>query len=134
MTSRNPDDPTPPQPTLTDLLVLLSELHALLKLTSALLQHWTTTQDTIERRLYGLQQAYANAGDYIIAQRRIGKLTRREAEVLWLLARGMNNRQIGQELGISAGTAKNHVTSILSKFSVSSRQEAVAWAQVLGLI
>lgn len=62
------------------------------------------------------------------------KLTRRELEVLQLLARGWDNRRIAEELEISEGTAKNHVTSIYSRLGVGSRAEAVAWAWERGVI
>jgi DNA-binding NarL/FixJ family response regulator len=62
------------------------------------------------------------------------KLTRRELEVLQLLARGWDNRRIAEELEISEGTAKNHVTSIYTRLGVCSRAEAVAWAWERGVI
>lgn len=52
-------------------------------------------------------------------------LTRREAEVLRLLAEGMNNRTIGEQLIISEKTVKNHVSSILKKMKVKDRTHAV---------
>ena len=52
-------------------------------------------------------------------------LTRREAEVLRLLAEGMNNRAIGEQLIISEKTVKNHVSSILKKMKVKDRTHAV---------
>jgi NarL family two-component system response regulator LiaR len=55
-------------------------------------------------------------------------LTPREKEVLGLLAQGMNNQQISEQLVISISTAKFHVSSVLTKLGVSSRTEAVAYA------
>lgn len=52
-------------------------------------------------------------------------LTRREAEVLRLLAEGLNNRAIGERLIISEKTVKNHVSSILKKMKVKDRTHAV---------
>jgi len=52
-------------------------------------------------------------------------LTRREAEVLRLLAEGLNNRAIGEHLIISEKTVKNHVSSILKKMKVNDRTHAV---------
>jgi DNA-binding CsgD family transcriptional regulator len=54
-------------------------------------------------------------------------LTPREQEVLALLSEGLSNRQIGDRLGISSAGAAYHVSEILSKLGVRSRQEAAAW-------
>jgi DNA-binding NarL/FixJ family response regulator len=53
------------------------------------------------------------------------RLTEREIEVLKLVARGMNNRDIAKELYISENTVKNHVRNILEKLQIHSRMEAV---------
>jgi two-component system NarL family response regulator len=53
------------------------------------------------------------------------KLTDREMQVLRLVARGMNNRDIAKELFISDNTVKNHVRNILEKLQIHSRMEAV---------
>jgi DNA-binding NarL/FixJ family response regulator len=60
-------------------------------------------------------------------------LTRRETEVLALLAEGQTNRQIGQELYITEKTASVHVSRILAKLGVAGRGEAAAIAHRLGL-
>ena len=60
-------------------------------------------------------------------------LTRREAEVLALVAAGRTNRQIGQELFITPKTAGVHVSRILAKLGVAGRGEAAAVAHRLGL-
>jgi DNA-binding NarL/FixJ family response regulator len=52
-------------------------------------------------------------------------LTKRELEVLRLMAGGYSNREIGDALGASEGTVKNHITSILSKLGVRDRVRAV---------
>src|SRR5690554_2812991 len=52
-------------------------------------------------------------------------LTKREAEVLRLMAEGKNNKAIGEFLFISEKTVKNHVSSILQKLSVVDRTQAV---------
>ena len=60
-------------------------------------------------------------------------LTRREAEVLALVAAGRTNRQIGGELFITEKTASVHVSRILAKLGVAGRGEAAAVAHRLGL-
>lgn len=56
------------------------------------------------------------------------KLTSRELEVLQLVAKGSNNRDIAKELFISENTVKNHVRNILEKLHLHSRMEAVVYA------
>ena len=60
-------------------------------------------------------------------------LTRREVEVLALVAEGRTNRQIGQALFITPKTASVHVSRILAKLGVAGRGEAAAVAHRLGL-
>ncbi len=55
-------------------------------------------------------------------------LTSREIEVLRLVAKGMSNREIADELFISENTVKNHVRNILEKLHLHSRMEAVVYA------
>ena len=56
------------------------------------------------------------------------RLTEREMEVLRLVAKGLNNRDIAKELFISGNTVKNHVRNILEKLHLHSRMEAVVYA------
>jgi DNA-binding NarL/FixJ family response regulator len=52
-------------------------------------------------------------------------LTRRETEVLRMMASGFSNREIGEALGTTEGTIKSHISSILSKMGVRDRIRAV---------
>jgi DNA-binding NarL/FixJ family response regulator len=61
-------------------------------------------------------------------------LTDRELDVLSLLAEGRPNKQIAQQLFISAATVHSHVLSILRKLGVSNRTQAVVFAQQHGLL
>lgn len=56
------------------------------------------------------------------------ELTPREKEVLRLIATGASNREIAQELYISEGTVKNHVTNILNTLNLRDRTQAAIWA------
>ena len=60
--------------------------------------------------------------------------TRRELEVLQLLAQGLTNRQMAERLGVSEHTVKFHVTALLGKFDARTRAEAVARAIRMGLL
>jgi DNA-binding NarL/FixJ family response regulator len=61
-------------------------------------------------------------------------LTRRELEILRLMAGGYSNREIADALGTAEGTVKNHASSILSKLGVRDRTRAVLKALELGYI
>jgi LuxR family maltose regulon positive regulatory protein len=61
-------------------------------------------------------------------------LTRREREVLQLLAAGASNREIARRLVLSLGTVKKHVSNICSKLDVQSRTQAIARARILHLL
>ncbi len=56
-------------------------------------------------------------------------LSKRETEVLKLVGEGKNNIEIAQDLYLSEGTVKNHVTQILSKLEMRDRIAAALWAQ-----
>jgi DNA-binding NarL/FixJ family response regulator len=56
------------------------------------------------------------------------ELTPRELEILHLIASGANNREIAQQLFISEGTVKNHVTNILNRLNLRDRTQAAIFA------
>ena len=58
---------------------------------------------------------------------KIEKLTKREIEVLKLLAVGMYNKEVAENLGISERTVKNHVSSIFKKLGVADRTQAAVF-------
>ncbi len=63
-----------------------------------------------------------------------GSLSRRELEVLTLVAQGLNNRAIAEQLFISENTVKNHIRNIHEKLQVHSRMEAVVRAVREGVL
>ncbi len=64
----------------------------------------------------------------------VDKLSVRELEVLRLVVEGRSNREIAERLFITEGTAKNHVSNILSKLGVRDRMQAALKAKEWGLV
>jgi DNA-binding NarL/FixJ family response regulator len=64
----------------------------------------------------------------------IDTLTRREREVLRLMAEGLDNHTLAQRLGVEYGTARSHVRNLIAKLEVHNRMQAVVRAVQLGLI
>ena len=81
--------------------------------------------------LRGLDRMRPSAGDL---QETPERLTKRELEVLRLLAGGYSNREISEALGTVEGTVKNHASSILAKLGVRDRTRAVLKALELGYL
>ena len=63
-----------------------------------------------------------------------GRLTRREREVLVLLAQGADNDGMAQRLVISPDTARTHIQNVLGKLGVHSRLEAAAFVTQNGIL
>ena len=59
----------------------------------------------------------------VVAEKKPENLTKRELDVLELLADGMNNKEIGEKLFLSEGTVRNHVSQILLKTGTRDRTE-----------
>ena len=70
----------------------------------------------------------------LVLEPRKDPLTKREIEVLRLLAWGYSNREIAEALGTAEGTVENHTSSILSKLGVRDRTRAVLKALELGYL
>jgi DNA-binding NarL/FixJ family response regulator len=64
---------------------------------------------------------------------RLALLTERERTILKMLAQGHTNHEISEQLVISIGTVKNHISSILSKLDVRDRTQAALWASQHGV-
>ena len=76
----------------------------------------------IDEQMDGARRSYSEPGSPF------HPLSDREMEVLACVVRGMSNKEIAGLLGISHQTVKNHVTSILRKFGVEDRTQAVVYA------
>ncbi len=86
------------------------------------------TREDLARSLRSVGE-HAAASDDLIEP-----LTRREEEVLNLVATGLNNREIGEILFVSERTIKTHVEHIIGKLSVSDRVQAAVWAARHGMV
>jgi DNA-binding NarL/FixJ family response regulator len=86
------------------------------------LDHW------IDEQMEGTRRSYSEPGAPF------HPLSDREMEVLACVVRGMSNKEIATLLGISHQTVKNHVTSILRKFGVEDRTQAVVYALKRGWV
>jgi DNA-binding NarL/FixJ family response regulator len=86
---------------------------------------------TITKRLI---EHFARSAPPTTPPRGLDELTPREVEVLTLLARGLSNAEIADELVISAATVKTHVKRVLSKLGARDRVQAVVAAYEAGLV
>jgi DNA-binding NarL/FixJ family response regulator len=82
----------------------------------------------LDSQMEGARRSYSEPGSPF------HPLSDREMEVLSCVVRGMSNKEIAGLLGISHQTVKNHVTSILRKFGVEDRTQAVVYALKRGWV
>lgn len=64
----------------------------------------------------------------------LSRLTPRERDALTLLAQGASNKEIARTLGLTEGTVKGYITTILDKLEVADRTQAVLLAVKHGLV
>lgn len=99
--------------------------------------------EAIRRAARGEATLHPRIAERVIKEFRVGDpdrqrlftdLTEREMEVLKLIARGLSNQRIADQLVISLGTVKGHVSNILSKLHLADRTQAAVYAWKEGLI
>lgn len=102
----------------------------------------TVLDPAVQRRLVELATAGGTrapapptppAAAAVSAEAEVGGLTRREVDVVRLVAEGLTNRQIARRLVVSEATVKTHLNHVLSKLDVDGRPALVAWAWRQGL-
>lgn len=94
----------------------------------------------LERLLEGIRRVHQGE-QYIPAEiaarmsrRVVSQLSKREFEVLSLVARGLSNKEIASELHLVEGTVKVHLTNILAKLQVADRTQAIVAAVKRGIL
>lgn len=83
---------------------------------------------------HGVDYLSATATRSVIDSMKREALTRRETEVLHVLARGGSDKLIARELGIGVGTVKSHIKHLLEKLDATARTHAVVVAMRRGLL
>lgn len=83
---------------------------------------------------YAAAPASSSAGGTPAASFTTAGLTEREMEVLRLIAQGATNREIAEQLVISEGTVKNHISNILGRLGLRDRTQAAIFARENGLL
>ena len=85
-------------------------------------------QKYIQQSVADLVKESSNSDAYNIINSKINSLTKREYEVLILIAEGLNNKDIADRLFISEKTVKNHVSNILKKLDLNDRVQVAIFA------
>jgi HD-GYP domain-containing protein (c-di-GMP phosphodiesterase class II) len=92
------------------------------------------SRDAIDAVLAAAGHAQQPTSGAVRPPRLPGGLTRREAQVLCIAARGFTTQQIAEQLYISPKTADHHIQNTYTKIGVSSRAAAALWAMQNGVI
>jgi DNA-binding NarL/FixJ family response regulator len=107
----------------------------------------STPSEQLATAIRSLQQGYSQLGPTIAPKvfaqinpllvdnavpKHLDKLSQREHDVLMLIGRGLNNREIASHLYLTEGTVKNHVTQILSKLQLRDRTQVALCAKQIG--
>ena len=93
-------------------------------------------RQSFQRSIYlaGVSHAGAAAGSTALGREHHMELTRRELEILRLVAEGHSNSQLAKMLWVTEQTVKFHLSNIYRKLDVANRTEASRWAQLHGLL
>ncbi len=92
----------------------------------------TAIRQSFEQSVFMRGNAHGSAGRSHAEKE--ARLTRRESEILRLVAEGKPNQEIARDLWITVQTVKYHVSNIYRKLGVANRTEASRWAQLQGLL
>ena len=109
---------------------------ALIALLFAGLGIWLGLKLTRKPELIIKEVAVPTASEFVLneeRQRELG-ITRRELEILELIARGLSNREIAEKLFVSENTVKTHSSRVFDKLGVKRRTQAVQAGKEMGLI
>ena len=82
--------------------------------------------------LQKLAQARAKRSGHSASMNQVAELTKREQQVLEMMARGRSNAAIAAHLGLVEQTVRNYITNLYEKIGVHSRAKAVVWARARG--
>ena len=97
---------------------------------------WLGLKLTRKKEIIVVKEVPAPAQPFALNQERLRDLgiTKRELEILELIARGMSNREIAEKLFVSENTVKTHSSRLFDKLSAKRRTQAVQIAKEMGLI
>jgi len=88
----------------------------------------------VDRLAAGLQRGRQDGSAPSSSARILNALSRRETDILTLIADGLSNKEIARSLDIGPETVKSHLKSIFTKLGVEKRAQAVSRAQTLGIV
>lgn len=96
----------------------------------------TRKKEVIVERELIIQREVALSVSFVLNEDRLRELaiTKRELEILELIANGLSNREIGEKLFVSENTVKTHSSRLFDKLSAKRRTQAVQIGKELGLI
>jgi NarL family two-component system response regulator LiaR len=109
----------------------------LIAATFAVLGIWLGLKLTRKRQTIVVKEAFVPAGGPFIPDERKREdlhITRRELEILELIARGLSNREIAEKLFVSENTVKTHSSRVFDKLGARRRTQAVQLGKEFGLL
>ena len=108
----------------------------LVAVTFAAVGIWLGLKLTAKRETVVVREVSVPAPGFVVDEKRREELgiTRREFEILELIARGMSNREIAEKLFVSENTVKTHSSRVLGKLGAKRRTQAVQVGKEMGLL